>query len=254
MTYSCSLEFDRSLPAEEQAKRLKEAGFTHCFFTWGFANEGIKKAAAAHKAGLIVDTVHASYPGCNEMWLEGEEGEKRLQYFLDCVRNTAMIGVKTMILHVSSGHQPPEPNALGVSRFQKVCDEGVRLGINIAFENLTNITYLYYVMDRVVSPAKKYCYDCGHENLYSYKNDGVLERYSDLLVAVHLHDNMGDHDTHLLPFEGTVDYEKVTSRLAAVGFSLPVTLELKADGAPEDYARRAFEAAKRLGDMIAARG
>lgn len=217
MIYSCSLEFDRALTAEQQANALREAGFTHCFLTWGLAGEGIGKVAAAHKAGLTVETIHASYPGCNEMWLEGEVGEARLQYFLDCVRGTAMIGAKTMILHVSSGHQPPEMCELAITRFQKICDEGERLGVNIAFENLTNILYLHYVMERVHSPAKKYCFDCGHENLY-YKNDGVLERYAPLLVAIHLHDNAGDHDTHLLPFTASIDFDRVARRLAAVPF------------------------------------
>lgn len=217
MIYSCSLEFDRALTAEQQANALREAGFTHCFLTWGLAGEGIGKVAAAHKAGLTVETIHASYPGCNEMWLEGEVGEARTKYFLDCVRGTAMIGAKTMILHVSSGHQPPEMCELAVQRFQRICDEGERLGVNIAFENLTNIHYLHYVMERVHSPAKKYCYDCGHENLY-YKNDGVLERYSPLLVAIHLHDNAGDHDTHLLPFTAGIDFDRVAKRLAAVRF------------------------------------
>lgn len=217
MIYSCSLEFDRALTAEQQANALREAGFTHCFLTWGLAGEGIGKVAAAHKAGLTVETIHASYPGCNEMWLEGEVGEARLQYFLDCVRGTAMIGAKTMILHVSSGHQPPEMCELAIARFQKICDEGERLGVNIAFENLTNILYLHYVMERVHSPAKKYCFDCGHENLY-YKNDGVLERYAPLLVAIHLHDNAGDHDTHLLPFTASIDFDRIARRLAAVPF------------------------------------
>ena len=286
MIYSCSLEFDRALTAEQQANALREAGFTHCFLTWGLAGEGIGKVAAAHKAGLTVETIHASYPGCNEMWLEGEVGEARLQYFLDCVRGTAMIGAKTMILHVSSGHQPPEMCELAITRFQKICDEGERLGVNIAFENLTNILYLHYVMERVHSPAKKYCFDCGHENLY-YKNDGVLERYAPLLVAIHLHDNAGDHDTHLLPFTASIDFDRVARRLAAVPFPpdpyairyasdpcaiqnapdirtiqpapispaggefpIPITLELKANGSDPDLARRAYAAATRIGALV----
>ena len=254
MKYSCSLEYDRSLSADEQAKRLKDAGFTHCFFTWGFADEGIKKAAAVHKAGLEIETVHASFPGINEIWEAGEAGENRKNYFLDVVRKTAMIGVKTMIQHVSSGPHPPEPNTLGVERFREICAEGERLGVDIAFENLNNITYLHYVMERIDSPVKKYCYDCGHENIHPYKNDGVPEKYGDLLVAVHLHDNMGDWDSHLLPFTGTVDFEKVAARVAKFGRDLPVTLELKADGAPPDYASQAFAAAQKLGKMIEAYG
>lgn len=250
MIYSCNLEYDRSLSPEEAAANLKEAGFSHVFITWGFHGEGIRGAAAAHKAGLKIETIHASYPDVNEIWLEGSVGEARTRYFLDCVRGTAMLGVKTMILHVSAGHQPPEPNALGVSRFQRICDEAARLGVDIAFENLTNITYLHYVMERVVSPAKKYCYDCGHENLYSYKNDCVPERYSDLLVAVHLHDNVGDRDTHLLPFAGTVDYDRVITRLARFGAGIPVTLELKAASGGLPYAREAYAAAVRIGELI----
>lgn len=229
MRKCCNLEFDRSLSLAESASCLAEAGFTHTFVVWGFGGEGIRAAAAANAAGLTVETVHASYRGVNEIWLEDPSGEKRMDYFLSCVRGTAAIGVKTVILHLSSGDAPPPFGEVGLRRYERICREAERLGVAIGFENLRKTSYLTDLFARLDSPARKFCYDSGHERLYD-GGDGVLERYGKDLVAVHLHDNGGTQDDHLLPFTGCIDWERLAQRLRpyyAANPDLPVTLELK---------------------------
>lgn len=250
MLLCCSLEYDNELTPAECARNLREAGFTHTFLTWGFHGEGLRSVEAARNAGLTVETIHASYNGVNEIWFDNEIGDARMKYFLDCVRGTAEVGVRTMILHVSSGLKPPAFNEYGLERYRRICNEGERLGVQIAFENLRYIAYLRYIMENVDSPAKKFCFDCGHENLYDGGN-GVLEEFAPLLCAVHLHDNPGDHDVHQVPFTGTVDWDRLAGRLAAIGFSLPVTLELKGSGGGLPYAKEAYAAAVKFAGMIA---
>ena len=249
MIKSCSLRFDRTLTPEQCALALRDAGFTHVFCTWGYSNEDLSCIAAARAAGLTIETIHAAFGGCNDMWVDDLRGESRMEFFVDSVRACAMLCVPTMILHLSAGDTPPPPSEIGLRRYTRVCKEAERLGINVAFENLRKTDYLRYIFAHLDSPARKFCYDSGHENLYDH-GEGVLEEFAQDLVAVHFHDNFGTHDDHVLPFSGTIDWQKLCTRLKNINFSLPITLELKASGIGVGYAKQAFDAACKIEQLL----
>ena len=52
----------------------------------------------------------------------------------------------------------------------------------------------------------------------------ALEIVRDFVVTTHLHDNRGERDDHLLPYEGTIDW---SATLAALPAEAPIVLELK---------------------------
>lgn len=249
MIKSCSLRYDSTLTPEECAKNLAEAGFTHVFSTWGYMDEGIRDLVAARENGLTVETLHAAYGGVNEIWADDEKGEARMQFFLECIRAAASESVPIVIMHLSSGLTPPPVSEVGLRRYSRICEEAERLGIAVAFENLRYVSYLREIFQNIHSPARKFCFDCGHENLYD-GGDGVLEEFGMDLVAVHLHDNYGEHDDHLPPFAGMVDWDRLAKRLKANGMPCPITLELKANGAGEEFARRLYSCACRIEKMI----
>jgi len=56
----------------------------------------------------------------------------------------------------------------------------------------------------------------------------------ELVASVHLHDNHGDKDEHLLPYEGSIDWKVAIPLLkSAPNGGLPVVLELKEKFGPE---------------------
>ena len=56
----------------------------------------------------------------------------------------------------------------------------------------------------------------------------------DLVSSVHLHDNHGDKDEHLPPFDGTIDWPEAIKLLkSAPDANLPLVLELKEKTGPE---------------------
>ena len=249
MIKSCSLRYDKALSPEECAKNLAEAGFTHVFSTWGFEDEGMRDVIAARANGLTIETFHSAFGGINEIWLDDSQGEARMHFFLNCIRDAADLQVPTVIMHLSSGCTPPPISEIGLARFRHICDEAERLGIAVAFENLRYVSYLRAIFENIDSPARKFCFDCGHENLYD-GGDGILEEFGKDLVAVHLHDNFGRYDEHLPPFAGNVDWKKVCNRLKSNGMDCPITLELKANGAPEGFAKHLFDCACKIETMI----
>jgi sugar phosphate isomerase/epimerase len=61
-----------------------------------------------------------------------------------------------------------------------------------------------------------------------------FEAIRNLVVTTHVHDNRGERDDHLLPYEGTIDWD---AALAVLPAEVPIVLELKepaaATGAPD---------------------
>jgi sugar phosphate isomerase/epimerase len=69
----------------------------------------------------------------------------------------------------------------------------------------------------------KICFDVGHAHLEGGALAG-LEAVRDLVVTTHVHDNRGERDEHLLPYEGTIEWGAL---IAALPPEAPVVLELK---------------------------
>jgi sugar phosphate isomerase/epimerase len=69
----------------------------------------------------------------------------------------------------------------------------------------------------------KMCFDAGHAHLEGGVAE-ALEIVRDFVVTTHLHDNRGERDDHLLPYEGTIDWN---AALAALPPAAPIVLELK---------------------------
>ncbi len=66
----------------------------------------------------------------------------------------------------------------------------------------------------------------------------------DRVATTHVHDNHGEKDEHLLPFEGTIDWDVAFGAFAVAPQPLPIVLELKeqAGGKPAlDQVRAAFD-------------
>ncbi len=97
------------------------------------------------------------------------------------------------------------------------------------------------------------CFDVGHAQL----GDGVeagFGKMSQLVVTTHVHDNRGEHDDHLVPFEGSIDWEKAVRALRSAPVELPIVFELKepAQGGWNGVLDRAAAAFERLEKLAAA--
>lgn len=128
-----------------------------------------------------------------------------------------------------------------------------KTGVRIAFENMPFESRLQDLLSRFLeatpATAVGVCYDAGHGNMVE-GSWAWLERWKGRLWAVHLHDNRGRKDEHLLPFDGTVDWPRLMAVLAASAYDGPLTLELwrrvRKDWSPRRFLREAFRRGERL--------
>jgi len=131
-------------------------------------------------------------------------------------------------------------------------------GVTIALENTPgefgSASSLQQFIKETHLKDLRFCFDIGHAHI----EGGVaasLDAMQGRIVTTHLHDNHGEKDEHLLPGEGTIDWDSAARTLRANPEELPFVLELKekAAGDPSlDKVREAFEKLEEIVENSAA--
>ncbi len=253
------LYFGYEMEMHERIDLIKKTGF-ESVMVWAQDEDLEEVVKYSREQGLYVSNAHLPFNNgelrINTIWEEGSAGDLLTDELCRLVKRCGEISIPAAVFHVSSSFTPPPFNMLGIERIRRVVKVGEESGVDIAFENLRRIDYLQYVYDNITSPRAKFCYDCGHHN-YLCPETNLLEMFGDRLVAVHLHDNFGDYDWHMIPFDGKVDFESVARGLAKAGYEGPVSLEVHQevherykDYTLEQYITEAYESAVRLKEKI----
>ena len=231
---------------------VKQAGFDGVILWWGndYGDADYRdNPSLARSVGLIVENVHLPFADINNLWLDNLDGDTLFSNSMRWVDDCVNFDIPTFIFHLSSGDNPPPFNNLGLNRVKSIVEKAEKHDIHIAFENLRKVEYLEYVLSQVDSPYAGFCYDSGHHAHRSPHVD-LLMKYGSRLKALHLHDNDGTEDQHLLPFDGIVDWSKTMCDIAKTGYMGAVTLEVGIERYKElqqnDFLQLAFERGKKL--------
>jgi len=94
----------------------------------------------------------------------------------------------------------------------------------------------------------KVCFDTGHAHL----TGGVQPSFHTLkerIAAVHLHDNRGEKDEHLLPFEGAIDWAQTMRDFRSLGVEFPVLFEVNSERHDPGLLGRLSEVMARLEEL-----
>lgn len=223
--------FGYRLPLAQRARLLREAGFEAALHWWddSFARaEGSSKEAQAdliRKEGLFIENAHLPVDQINDLWLDTLDGDAALGRYLSDLDSLSACGIPVAVLHTSNGLNPPPVSAAGIGRFRTLADHAEKRGVRIALENVRCTHMLTETLDAIDAPALGFCYDSGHDQVWSPVPYALLSRYQDRLFAVHLHDNWGQEDEHAPPGEGRTDWAIVRSGIAHSTYQGAYTLE-----------------------------
>jgi sugar phosphate isomerase/epimerase len=143
-----------------------------------------------------------------------------------------------MVLHMGGSRETADPRKrdAAFSSLEHLVLHAHHAGVTLAVENTTSEmgdpTYLRAFVDETRLTGLRFNFDIGHANLADGPAEERLEKgfapLRDLVAAVHLHDNHGDKDEHLPPYDGSIDWNAAIPLLkTSPSENLPIVLELK---------------------------
>jgi len=235
-------------------KMIKEAGFDAYDYSMFRAkgerdmlgDDYIERARNLRKIsdeiGILCRQAHApfSFQYTNKIDISDPE-------YLKIVRSmevASILGAKNIIVHTVKKDLPDGFDLEDYSRefyrsFIPYCE---KYNISISVENLvgrhpeTKEKFEVFSnplkhIEFVKSLESKYfniCIDVGHSALLGYMPEDVINAMdSSLFKTIHIHDNDFERDSHVLPYEGKIDWEAVTKALANVGYEGDFSFELE---------------------------
>jgi len=243
------------LSAGDSFRLIREAGFDGTFVPWGDEyGEGCRALPdLAREAGLFVESAHTPYGTIDDLWRDTADGVALADSFLRYVTDCAEREIPAMVMHITSTGDPPPFNELGFERFLRIVDKAEKYGVNVAVENIRHNDYIRTVFGRVDSQRVGLCFDSGHRNCWTPRDDPAVE-FGSRLMCLHLHDNDGTYDRHQLPFDGNVDWASAMKSIAASSYRGGVSLEAGSYGyenkSPEEFLRITLERVKRLENLM----
>ena len=122
---------------------------------------------------------------------------------------------------------------------------GVRVALEVIPNAMATADALAGLLDDLDMPELGVCLDFGHAHMQGDVVDAI-ESLSGVLAATHVHDNHGDRDEHLAPFDGTIDWAGALTALQKIGYEGTLMLELAGADPPAPALERARKAAARL--------
>ena len=156
-----------------------------------------------------------------------------------CVDACGAWGIPNLVVHSGYTHGLDVQQTLAANKafFAPILARAEQYGVNILVENfnkmcvpglywIDNATDLRALIDLVDHPLFHAVWDVGHANLQEMPQDEELRVLGSHVRALHVQDNLGDTDSHLLPFLGTTSLDALMHGLQEIGYNGYFTFEV----------------------------
>ena len=129
---------------------------------------------------------------------------------------------------------------------------GVRVALELIPNPLSDAASLVEMLEKDLdAPRTGICLDFGHAFLLGDVPD-TIETVSEHLITTHVHDNNGKTDSHLVPFDGRIDWDIALMTMQKVGYDGTYVMELaNTDGSTKTVLDQARAARARFEKLMA---
>lgn len=207
--------------------------------------------ALAETAGMAITQVHGPWR-CPPQDATEEDREERFQKMMHSIRVCNMLGCKLWVVHpimpfstfdIDAGKQA-ETYEHNLAFFTRLARAARPYGVTVCVENMPFPEFSLATPDVIARLVRevdeenlKMCLDTGHVAVYPELSapDAVRE-CGDVIRALHIHDNNGKSDIHLMPYiqPGVIDWKDFGVALREVGFGGTFSYETKPPDALAD--------------------
>lgn len=156
------------------------------------------------------------------------------------LRSAAILGIPWVVFH------PSDMAVDGKETYEEILDFNVNFyrrlvpvleetGVGIALENVCYVQgynryfavaeELAQLVDALDHRLIGACWDTGHAHVQKVDQASSIRLLGSRLKATHIHDNNGERDQHLLPYQGTIDWTELVGALKEIRYSGDFTYE-----------------------------
>lgn len=225
----CVQDDNKAVTPKETIDAIYKAGFKNVFVQYyhreNLEFDELQQIDYCRELGLNIIFCHLGYKNINEIWIEGEFGDKVTNEYIEDLNLMKKKQIEMVVMHLTTHRVFPMYNKIGLERIKRIIEHAKKIGIKIAFENTRKQGYLEYVFDNIKEDNIGVCFDAGHYHVH-FNDEFDFNFFKNKFFAVHLHDNDKSDDQHLLPFDGTINWEDTLLKLKENGYNGPITLEL----------------------------
>ena len=153
------------------------------------------------------------------------------------------IGIQNMVLHCDNlnetGLSLQEKKEKNIEKLRILAQYIQNRNITVCLENLRpvspdktqlvdgTIDDLLYMIERIGSKQFGICLDTGHLNLTAKNHRAFILKAGEKLKALHIADNEGVTDQHLMPFTaGNIDFFEIVKSLREIGYAGVFNMEI----------------------------
>ncbi|KYH33967.1 xylose isomerase-like TIM barrel [Clostridium tepidiprofundi DSM 19306] len=219
-------------------KIIREQGFDGVFI-YASDVKGESSIQEIYANNLEIEMVHLSNgKEINEIWKNGCEGDEVVQKIIGEIKKMNELGLKKGVLHTTSSFFPPDVSKIAVDRMKRIVNVCESMEFKLAIENLKSQRHIDYLLQQIESDMFGFCFDSGHANAFT-KNLELFpwELYGDRIMSLHLHDNNGEKDQHLIPGKGNIHWSWLIHKLFSLKADLNLTLEVEYKGKEYAYGK-----------------
>jgi sugar phosphate isomerase/epimerase len=145
------------------------------------------------------------------------------------------IPFKFLVQHIGVSHEEWDPKKAdaAVTSIEHLKAFAKPLGVTVLLENIPNELSAPERLTELIHNAHfddvGVCLDVGHAHIMG----GVPQAFDvlkPLIRSTHVHDNAGEHDDHLWPGDGSINWEETMNLLRSTPQVPPLLLEIKGEG------------------------
>ncbi|MBR7184290.1 MAG: sugar phosphate isomerase/epimerase [Clostridia bacterium] len=206
------------------------------------------------KNGLTITQAHAPFPAY--MLERPETLDYSIGLYRRCIELCDAVGCQNLIVHSISFYgsdytnTPESIKALNYRLYGSLIDVLTKTNVTVCLENLFTsspkgllegacsnpyeaVEYIDTLNEMAGKPCFGLCLDTGHLNLLRKDFRVYVPILGQRIKALHIHDNNGLADQHLLPYTGTVNWNDFCQSLHDIGYAGNLSFETFAQVRPD---------------------
>ena len=179
-----------------------------------FVNYHSSLKEASEKYGVAICQMHAPFP----IYFPGKDdvNEYIINVLEKIIATCAYVNCPALVVHPFVNLSFDENMEINVAFYRRLIPAAKKYKVKICLENLfkssksvifSNPRDAAKVIDQLNAEAGEdvfgFCFDLGHANLLRYDVRDFLNVLGKRLTVLHIHDNNGNGDSHLIPYTQT---------------------------------------------------